>query len=120
LLGRHGDARELLEQTLSALDDPNSLEAAGLELELAADRFSLGDWTAMRAHAERGWTIATDAGGEGIRASAHRCSAWPNTASAGSTPDGSAAPRRSRSSMCQARYSAGCVFMRWIGWAGSS
>jgi DNA-binding NarL/FixJ family response regulator len=70
LLGRHGDARELLEQTLRGVPDVDSPEAATIELELAADRFFVGDWTAMLPHAERGWEIAARAGGEGLRASA--------------------------------------------------
>jgi DNA-binding NarL/FixJ family response regulator len=70
LLGRHGDARSLLEETLRSVGDPESPEAAGLELELAADRFFVGDWTTMREHAAKGWEIAARRGGDGLRATA--------------------------------------------------
>jgi DNA-binding CsgD family transcriptional regulator len=70
LLGRHGDARALLEETLHSVGDPESTEAAGLELELAADRFFVGDWTTMREHAAKGWEIAARTGGDGLRATA--------------------------------------------------
>jgi DNA-binding NarL/FixJ family response regulator len=70
LLGRHGDARALLEETLRSVGDPESPEAAGLELELAADRFFVGDWTTMREHAAKGWEIAARTGGDGLRATA--------------------------------------------------
>ncbi len=70
LLGRRGNARELLEHTLRLVPDPDCVDAAALELELAADRFFDGDWTAMRGHAERGWATATRSGGEGMHATA--------------------------------------------------
>jgi DNA-binding CsgD family transcriptional regulator len=70
LLGRHGDSRALLEETLCSVGDPRSADAAGLELELAADRFFVGDWTAMREHAVKGWEIAARGGDDGLRATA--------------------------------------------------
>jgi DNA-binding NarL/FixJ family response regulator len=70
LLGRRGDARVLLERALRGVGERDAVEAGALELELAADRFFAGDWTAMREHAERGFTIAAGVGGEGLRASA--------------------------------------------------
>ncbi len=68
LLGRNDDARRLLEQTLADVSDQRSADAARLELELAAHGFFLGDWTALRAHAERGWDAAADVGDRGLRA----------------------------------------------------
>ncbi|MDQ6745165.1 MAG: AAA family ATPase [Actinomycetota bacterium] len=70
LLGRHADARELLQRALRMAGERDAVEAAALELELAADRFFAGDWTAMHEHAERGFRIAAGEGGEGLRASA--------------------------------------------------
>ena len=69
LLGRSGDARELLERASQVVSEGDTVEAAALELERGADRFFVGDWTAMRAHAERAFTIAAGDGGEGLRAS---------------------------------------------------
>jgi len=70
LLGRQGDARVLLERTLQVVGESDAVEAGALELELAADRFFAGDWTTMREHAQRGFTIAAGEGREGLRASA--------------------------------------------------
>ena len=70
LLGRQGDARELLERALRVVGEHEAGRAGALELELAADRFFAGDWTAMHDHAQRGFTIAAGVGGEGLRASA--------------------------------------------------
>ncbi len=70
LLGRRGDARQLLEQTLAGVPDPDSADAGALELELAADRFFAGDWTAMHHHAGRGWRVAVGADGNRMRATA--------------------------------------------------
>jgi DNA-binding CsgD family transcriptional regulator len=70
LLGRSDEARVLLQQTLRMVVEHDALEAGELELELAADRFFSGDWTAMREHAERSLAIAAGEGGEGLRASA--------------------------------------------------
>ncbi|MEO8969230.1 MAG: AAA family ATPase [Solirubrobacteraceae bacterium] len=70
LLGRQRDARVLLERELQSVSQSDEVEAGALELELAADRFFAGDWTAMHEHAERGFTIAAGEGREGLRASA--------------------------------------------------
>lgn len=70
LLGRRGDARVLLERALLMVGERDTVAAGALELELAADLFFAGDWTAMREHAERGFTIAAGEGGDGLRASA--------------------------------------------------
>jgi DNA-binding NarL/FixJ family response regulator len=70
LLGRQGGARALLEGALRVAGERDGVEAGALELELAADRFFAGDWTAMREHAKRGFTIAAGEGGAGLRASA--------------------------------------------------
>lgn len=68
LLGHNDGARRLLEQTLADLSDRRSADAAGLELELAAHGFFLGDWIALHAHAERGWDAAAGAGDRALRA----------------------------------------------------
>jgi DNA-binding NarL/FixJ family response regulator len=70
LLGREGDARELLERASRVVGEHDTVAAGALELELAADRFFAGDWTAMHDHAQQAFTIAADEGGEGLRASA--------------------------------------------------
>ncbi len=70
LLGRQGDARELLERALRVAAEHDAVGTGALELELAADRFFAGDWTAMRDHAQRGFEIAAGEDGEGLRASA--------------------------------------------------
>jgi DNA-binding NarL/FixJ family response regulator len=59
LLGRHGDARALLERTLPELPAGGS-EAASLMVDLASDRFFVGDWEAMREWAARAWELALD------------------------------------------------------------
>ncbi len=51
LLGHSGRARALLDTTLAALAGDRSLEAATLELELAADRYFEGDWPEMAERA---------------------------------------------------------------------
>jgi DNA-binding NarL/FixJ family response regulator len=70
LLGRQGDARALLERALQSVSENDEDAAGALELELAADRFFAGDWTAMHEHAERGFAIAAGEGREGLRGSA--------------------------------------------------
>jgi DNA-binding NarL/FixJ family response regulator len=70
LLGRRGDAHEQLQQALRAVGQRDTVEAGTLQLELAADRFFAGDWTAMREHAERGFSIAAGEDGARLRASA--------------------------------------------------
>lgn len=49
LLGRHGEARDLLLDALGELADRSSPEAAALRIELASDCFFTGDFTGMRS-----------------------------------------------------------------------
>lgn len=68
LLGRHGEARELLQRSLRELSDPASREAAELHLELAADRYFAGDWPAMRDAAQDGSRLAAAMSDRGLKA----------------------------------------------------
>lgn len=52
------------------MGERDPVEAGAVQLELAADRFFAGDWTAMREHAERGFSIAAGERGARLRASA--------------------------------------------------
>ena len=51
-LGRHGEARAMLERALGELPDPDSREGVALRIEMAADHFFLSDFEAMRDEAE--------------------------------------------------------------------
>ena len=66
LLGRHGDARALLERTLSKLP-AGGVEAASVMIELASDRFFVGDWEAMRDWAAGAWELAQETDDPGLR-----------------------------------------------------
>jgi ATP/maltotriose-dependent transcriptional regulator MalT len=70
LRGRHGEARASLERALAELPSGDSAEAASLHVELASDRFFVGDWDGMREHAARADVIARALGGTGLRATA--------------------------------------------------
>jgi ATP/maltotriose-dependent transcriptional regulator MalT len=70
LLGRHGEARQLLQRSLRGLPDPASREAAELQLELAADRFFAGDFSTMHAEALIGWRTAASGHDDGLKAAA--------------------------------------------------
>jgi DNA-binding NarL/FixJ family response regulator len=70
LLGRGGDGRRMLEQTLAGVADRCSSEAARLEFALAVDSFFVNDWPAVRSHAERAQNAAQDTGDDAFRATA--------------------------------------------------
>ncbi len=53
LLGRYNDAHAHLENALSDLQDPTSVQGVELMIELAGDSLYLGDYKAMRAWASR-------------------------------------------------------------------
>jgi ATP/maltotriose-dependent transcriptional regulator MalT len=50
-LGRHGEARAMLERALGELPDPDAREGVALRIEMAADYFFLSDFEEMRAKA---------------------------------------------------------------------
>ena len=70
MLGRHGEARTLLHATLAALPDPDSAEAAALQIELALDAFYDPDYDAMLRWARDGHATAAKLDDRGLRATA--------------------------------------------------
>ena len=70
MLGRHGDARTLLHDTLEALPDPGSAEVAALQIELALDAFYDPDYEAMLRWARDGHATASQLDDRGLRATA--------------------------------------------------
>ena len=70
LLGRHGDAQRRLQQALTELPDPVSVEAAELKVELSVAARFAGDWVGMRAHAEEALEAAALVGARALEANA--------------------------------------------------
>ncbi len=70
LLGRPGAARALLESALAELSDRSSGAAVSLQMELASDRFFVGDWTGMRDWAAPAHELALSLGNQGLLATA--------------------------------------------------
>jgi ATP/maltotriose-dependent transcriptional regulator MalT len=70
LLGRPGAGRALLEEGLAGLPDPSSSSAASLQIELASDRFFVGDWAGMREWALPARELALKLGSRGLLATA--------------------------------------------------
>jgi tetratricopeptide (TPR) repeat protein len=60
LLGSHGDARATLEAALADLPQQRSTEAARLQVEIAADRYLLGEWATAHEWAERALALARE------------------------------------------------------------
>ncbi len=73
LLGHHDEARALLRDALGAVGDSGSREAAELQLELAADRYFAGDWSAMSMEAEKAWRLAAASSDRGLKMQADGC-----------------------------------------------
>jgi DNA-binding NarL/FixJ family response regulator len=67
LLGRHGDARELLLEALAPLD-PASVEAARLHVELASDCFFTGDFPGMREWSAKALAAADERANQALTA----------------------------------------------------
>ncbi|HEX6584050.1 MAG TPA: AAA family ATPase, partial [Thermoleophilaceae bacterium] len=70
LLGRHGDAQRRLQQALTELPDPVSVEAAELKVELSVAARFAGDWVGMRARAEEAREAAALVGARALEATA--------------------------------------------------
>ena len=70
LLGRHRKAHARLETALAGLEDPNSLEAVALMIELAVDEFFRLEYDAMRGWAARAVDAAPPLGDRALTAAA--------------------------------------------------
>ncbi len=70
LLGDSGRARRMLDTALAEVGGERSLEAATLEVELAADRYFEGDWSEMARRAEAALDSAQRVGDTSLTAAA--------------------------------------------------